>query len=103
MTSSTLSPEVTTDYYEAHTCASLARRCGASYSTVSRWIRDGQVHSVRAEDAAAFVVSRDEIARLRARSEKQLESKAARFPATELETIFRRAMPAPPTRPPFTQ
>src|SRR5438094_231628 len=97
MNTATKTPPPELDHYQAHTTASLARACGVSYTTCSRWLRDGQVSFVRAEAAAAFVVSKDEIVRLRARSEKQLASKAARFDAHEIETIFRRAMPAPPT------
>lgn len=101
------------DQYVAHTCSSLARACGVSYTTASRWLRDGQVSFARAENAAAFVVSRDEIARLRAKSEKQFGTKAALlggdvakiqrlvrdlWPVTE-----RRTMIAPPTPKAFAQ
>ena len=87
------------DHFEAHTCSSLARRVGVSYATVSRWLRDGQVSFARAEDAAAFTVTRAEIARLRARSEKQFTSKAARLgDVATVQQIVRDAWPSPPLR-----
>ena len=104
MNAETKSPPTGLDHLEAHTASSLARRVGVSYTTVSRWLRDGQITFARAEDAAAFVVSRDEINRLRARSERQFTSKAQLLgDVAVIQNIIRRAMPAPPTRKPFSE